>query len=163
MKRFWLMWLLCLLNVSKPVIAQTPAPVVPDFTLFRLDGTPFSSKQMVANKPLVFSFFDVTCTHCQTTMKLLSSHYLDLRNAAVYLVTLDRKDAVLKFLNNYGPAFLNKDNVTILQDVQYEFIPKFQPVKYPSVFLYDKNRKLVIYEKDDKKMLSVLKKLKTLQ
>jgi len=96
-------------------------------------------------------------------MKTLSSHYNDLKNAAIYLVTLDRKDAVLTFLNNYGKPFLNKENVIVLQDVNYEFIPKFQPIKYPSVFLYDKNRKLIVYQKDEKKMLDVVKKLKTLQ
>ena len=163
MKRLSVLSLLLLLYVSKPVIAQTPSPVVPDFTFFKLDGTPFSSKQMVSGKPSVFSFFDVTCTHCQATMKTLSSHYNDLKNAAVYLVTLDRKDAVLTFLNNYGKPFLNKENVIVLQDVNYEFIPKFQPIKYPSVFLYDKNKKLVVYQKEEKKMLDVVKKLKTLQ
>ena len=66
-------------------------------------------------------------------------------------------------LSIYGKPFLNKENVIVLQDVLYEFIPKFQPVKYPSVFLYDKNKKLVLYEKDDKKMLNVLKKLKALE
>ncbi len=163
MKSLCLLCLVLLLNVSKIVNAQTPSPTVPDFTFFKLDGTPFSSKQMLPNTPSLFSFFDITCTHCQATMKLLSSHYSDLKGASVYLVTLDRKDGVLNFMNVYGRPFLNKENVIILQDLNYEFIPRFQPVKYPSVFLYDKNRKLVIYEKDDKKMPAVLKKLKVLQ
>lgn len=118
---------------------------------------------MIAGKSSVFSFFDVTCSHCQTTMKFLAANYTDLKRASVYLVTLDRKDAVLKFISTYGKTLLNKDNVVILQDVNYEFIPKFQPIKYPSVFLYDKSNKLVIYERDEKKMGDVLKKLKALR
>jgi hypothetical protein len=163
MKRLCLLSLLFLLYVSKPVNAQTPSPIVPDFTFYKLDGTPFSTKQMIAGKASVFSFFDVTCSHCQTTMRFLAANYTDLKRASVYLVTLDRKDAVLKFISTYGKTLLNKDNVVILQDVNYEFIPKFQPIKYPSVFLYDKSNKLVIYERDEKKMGDVLKKLKALR
>ena len=163
MKRSCTLILLLLMILSEFVAAQTPAPVVPDFTFYRLDGKPFSAKQMPAGKPSVFSFFDVTCSHCQTTMKLLSSHHADLKSPGVYLMNLDQKDAAIKFLNLYGANLLNKDNVVVLQDVKYEFIPKFRPLKYPSVFLYNKNRKLVVYEKDDKRMMDVIKKLKALK
>lgn len=163
MKRMCMWSLVFLLYVSSSVIAQTPAQVVPEFTLYKLDGTPFSNKDMLTGKASVFSFFDVTCSHCQTTMKILSAHYQDLKNARVYLVTLDQKDAALKFLTTYGKPFLDKENVIILQDIKYEFIPKFRPVKYPSVFLYDKNKKLIVYEKDEKKMPDVLKKLRQLK
>jgi len=162
MKRLCILSLLLLLYVSKPVIAQTPAPEVPDFTFFKLDGTPFSTKNMIAGKPSVFSFFDVTCSHCQTTMKTLSGRYEDLKMASVYLVTLDRKDVVLKFIDKYGKAFLNKPNVVILQDLNYQFIPRFKPVKYPSVFLYGKDNRLIVYEKDEKKMSDLVKMLKNI-
>ena len=163
MKRLSVLCLVVLLNVSKPVTAQIPSLVVPDFTFFKLDDTPFSYKHMLPHRPSLFSFFDVTCSHCQSAMKMLSSNYQQLKESGVYLVTMDRKDAVLKFLKVYGPNFLNKQNVFILQDLRQEFIPKFQPVKYPSVFLYDEHRKLVVYENDDKKMLMLLKRVKGLQ
>jgi hypothetical protein len=138
--------------------AQTPATTIPNFTFFKLDGTPFSTKQIPSHKASLFSFFDVTCSHCQLTMRTLSKHYSELKGISVFLVSLDRKDAILKFMKTYGPGFLNKPNVIILQDLNYEFIPKFQPVKYPSVFLYNKHKKLEVYERDEKKMLQVITK-----
>ena len=149
---------LCVLLMffAQLTLAQTPAATIPDFTFFKLDGSSFSTRQMPRGKASLFSFFDVTCTHCQTTMQTLSKHHTELRQLSVYLVSLDRKDAILKFLKKYGPQFLNKSNVTILQDLNYEFIPKFQPVKYPSVFLYNKNRRLEAYEKDEKNMLKLV-------
>ena len=140
-------------------LAQTPAPIIPDFTFFKLDGSSFSTRQMPQGKASLFSFFDVTCSHCQTTMQTLSKHHTQLKHLSVYLVSLDRKDAILNFLKKYGPQFLSKSNVTILQDLNYEFIPKFQPIKYPSVFLYNKNRRLVAYEKDEKNMLKLVSRV----
>ena len=139
--------------------AQTPASTVPDFTLFKLDGSSFTKRQMPRGKASLFSFFDVTCSHCQTTMQTLSKHHTELKHLSVYLVSLDRKDAILKFLKKHGPQFLNKSNVTVLQDLNYEFIPKFQPIKYPSVFLYNKNQRLEAYEKDEKNMLKLVSKV----
>jgi hypothetical protein len=158
--------LICMLFVlyfSKPATGQTPAQKVPDFTLFKLDGTPFTRKQMPLGKASLFSFFDATCSHCRVTMQSLSKRYSELKGISIFLVTLDRKDALIKFINTYGPAFLNKNNVTILQDLNYEFIPKFQPVKYPSVFLYNKNKTLELYEKDDLKMSKIFSRIKSLE
>ena len=148
----WVLLAFC----TKTSWAQTPASAIPDFTFFKLDGSRYSVRQMPRGKASLFSFFDVTCSHCQTTMQTLSKHHTELRHLSVYLVSLDRKDAILKFLKKYGPQFLNKSNVTILQDLNYEFIPKFQPIKYPSVFLYNKNRRLEAYEKDEKNMLKLV-------
>lgn len=163
MKRrcFLIVWLI--ICITKSVMSQTPASVVPDFTFFKLDGTPFLTKQIPSGKPSLFSFFDVTCSHCKVTMRLLSKHYPELKGISVFLITLDRKDAIIKFMNSYGPAFLNKKNVLILQDLKYEFIPKFQPLKYPSVFLYNRYKKLEMYEQDEKKMLKVIAKVKSIK
>jgi len=152
------LWVLLVFCVQL-TFAQNPASTVPDFTFFKLDGSSFSTRQMPRGKASLFSFFDVTCTHCQTTMQTLSKHHTQLKHLSVYLVSLDRKDAILNFLKKYGPQFLNKSNVTVLQDLNYEFIPKFQPIKYPSVFLYNKNRRLEAYEKDEKKMLKLISRV----
>lgn len=161
-KTTWLYALaaLILISVSKPSFAQTPAVIVPDFTFFKLDGSAYASKQMPAGKASLFLFFDVTCEHCQRTMKTMSKHYADLKNIPLYLVTLDRKDAVLKFMDTYAKEFIYKPNITVLIDKNYEFIPKFQPLKYPSAFLFNRYKRLERYEGDENKMLNLIAQVK---
>lgn len=154
---------LCLLlfagiNIS----AQTPAKEIPDFTFFSVDGNPFFSRQIPKDRPSVFSFFDVTCTHCKTTMKKFGDRYADLQNVSLYLVTLDGRKEALDFVKANAPQLLNKKNVAILIDLNKEFLPKFQPLQYPSVFVYNKYRRLELYEKDERKIPLVFEKVKSL-
>jgi len=142
--------------------AQSPAREIPDFTFFTVDGNPFFSKQIPKDRASLFSFFDVTCTHCKTTMKTLGDRYADLRNVSVYLVTLDGRKEALDFVKKYGPQLINKKNVTILNDLNKEFLPKFQPQQYPSVYVYNRYRRLELYEKDERKIPYIFEKIKGL-
>ena len=163
MKRRLAIFVFFFICISGSLKAQTPAAVIPDFTFFTLDGVPYSSKSIPGGKPILFSFFDVTCPHCQTTMKTFAAHSAELKGISVFLVTLDGKDAVNNFMNTYGSGLSGLRNLVILEDVNHEFIPKFQPTKYPSVFLYNKNKKLEVYENDEKRVINVLDKIKTLK
>ncbi|PRY55417.1 AhpC/TSA family protein [Arcticibacter pallidicorallinus] len=151
-----------LLFFAVPANAQTPAREIPNFTFFTVDGNPFASSQIPKGRPSVFSFFDVTCTHCKSTMKTLGDRYPDLRKASVYLVTLDGRKEALDFVKKHGPQLLNKPNVTILIDLNKEFLPKFQPQQYPSVYVYNKYRRLELYEKDERKIPHIFEKIKSL-
>jgi len=152
--------LLLFLGVSTS--AQTPAREIPGFTFFTVEGNPFFSKQIPKDRPSVFSFFDVTCTHCKTTMKTLGDRYADLQNVSLYLVTLDGRKEALDFVKRYAPQLVNKKNVTILIDLNKEFLPKFQPQQYPSVYVYNKYRRLELYEKDERKIPLIFEKIKRL-
>lgn len=142
--------------------AQTPAPEIPNFTFFTVEGNPFFSKQIPRDRPSVFNFFDVTCTHCQSTMKMMGSRYSDLQRVSLYLVTLDGRKEATDFVRRYAPQLLNKKNVSILIDVNKEFMPKFQPQQYPSVYVYNKYRRLELYEKDERKIPLIFEKVKSL-
>lgn len=153
-------WMLSL--TSESINAQTPAKEIPDFTFFSVEGNPFFSRQIPKDRPSVFSFFDVTCSHCKSTMKKFGDRYTDLQNVSLYLVTLDGKKEAIDFVKTHAPQLLNKKNVKILLDLNQEFMPKFQPQQYPSVYVYNKYRRLEHYEKDEKKIPLIFEKIKGL-
>jgi peroxiredoxin len=139
--------------------AQVPSETVPDFNFLRLDKKPFTNKDLVQKMPLFFVFFDADCDHCQHAIQYLDGHYNDFKKAAIYLVTLDGAEKINAFLNKYGPNLAGKKKVTILQDSRNEFIIKFKPRKYPSLFLYSSQKKLVLYDDNEKNMDQFAKKI----
>ena len=126
--------------------AQSGATVIPEFTLFRQDKTTFTEKDLAKDKLLFFLFFDVTCIHCQHAMQAVNKNYGSMQNTVIHLITLDKPDDVNAFLAKYGKNLVNKSNVMLFFDLRNEFITRFKPRKYPSIFLYAPDRKLIFYD-----------------
>lgn len=139
--------------------AQIPAQTVPAFTFYKLDNSPFTNKNLVQGKALFFIFFDPTCEHCQLAVKSLNNHYKELENAAVYLISTDSAATIDQFIHKYGKILYNKKNVTLLQDRGDEFLRKFQPRRFPGMFLYSVEEKLMRYEDNEDTMFRFYKEL----
>jgi len=135
--------------LSFETYAQTPAQIIPAFTFYKLDKTPFTNKNLTAGKDVLFIFFDVTCDHCQHTISTLSKRINECSKISIYLISLEDKTAITNFFNQYGKNLPNQKNVTILQDSKNQFITQFSPRKYPSVFLYSAQKKLLLYNDED--------------
>lgn len=141
--------------------AQIPAETIPNFTFFDLNHTPFTNRNLTIGKDILFVFFDVTCDHCQQTIKSLNTRISECKKLSIYLITLDDKASIANFLNQYGKNLIDKKNVTILQDLKNQFITQFGPRKYPSVFLYSSGKKLLLYDDEDKNLDKFFKIINT--
>ena len=64
-------------------------------------------------------------------------------------MTLDVKEKIDRFMDKYGSNIRKEKNVLILQDRQFQFISRFQPKKYPSMFLYSAQQQLLFYSDDE--------------
>ncbi|MBI3717691.1 MAG: redoxin domain-containing protein [Sphingobacteriales bacterium] len=157
--RLWVLIIL-FMGFSFDLLSQTPAAKVPAFTFFRANNKPFTEKDLAVNKILFFVFFDVTCDHCQHAITEINTHFNELKKTSLYLLTLDNSDKVGNFLNQYGPILKNNPSVIVLQDKNNEFIKKFGPRKYPSLFLYSPKREFMMYDDDEKMLPLFLKKIK---
>ena len=153
--------LITLINLF-PVLsakAQVPAPKVPGFTFYQMNKKVFTDKQLIKGKLLFFIFFDVTCDHCQHALQQANLHYKELNKIAVYLVSMDNEQTIRAFLAANAPNLIKSENVLLLQDVNYEFIKKFTPRKYPSLFLYSRDRKLLLYDDNENNMNLFFKRI----
>lgn len=146
--------------VSSAALAQHPAAIVPDFDFYRLDNRTFTKKDLDPSKMLLFVFFDVTCDHCHRAIQQFNNRHTELKKAAVYLISLDAKQTIINYLNSNGKNLIAMKNVTILQDLKNEFISRFQPRKYPSIFLYSPQQKLIMYDDEEKNVPKFLQKLR---
>lgn len=145
--------------VSSGAFAQRPAATVPDFDFYKLNDQPFTRKDLASSKMLLFIFFDVTCDHCHRAIQQFNNRHAELKNTAVYLISLDTKSSINNFLNTNAKNLTTMKNVVILQDLKNEFITRFQPRKYPSVFLYSPQKKLILYDDEEKNVPVFLQKI----
>jgi peroxiredoxin len=139
--------------------AQKPAETIPNFIFYTLDNTPFTNRNLSVGKEILFVFFDVSCDHCQHTIKTLSTRINECKKISIYLITLDNKVLINKFFNEYGKNLITEKNVMILRDLRIQFIKQFGPRKYPSVFLYSSEKKLILYDDEDQNLENIFKKI----
>jgi len=151
------------LSGALPAAAQIPAETVPDFTLYNFNQTTFTNKDLTPGKPLFFIFFDIGCDHCRHAVGYLSKHVQELNNAAVYIISMATPAKMTAFIKTYGNNLNGKKNIRFLVDMQNQFILRFKPKKYPSIFLYSAQKQLVMYDDEEKNMNKFLDKLKAIR
>ena len=137
-----MLFLVIVTNLS----AQTPSATIPEFYFFKLNKSSFTNKNLASGKMIFFVFFDTDCDHCQHAIQYISQHSEEFKKSAVYLITLDGPEKITPFMSKYGKNLKDSKNITILQDLKNEFLPKFKPRKYPSLFLYSPNKELMMYD-----------------
>ena len=153
--------LLTFLVICQAAFAQTPAATLPDFGFFRLDNSKFMNNNLEQGKKIFIVFFDSECDHCQHAIEHINKNYDEFKKAAVYLITQDDLPRLTRFMNKYGNNLKDRKNVTILLDRQKEFIWKFKPRKYPSIFLYSPQKKLIMYDDNEQNLFRFANQIKT--
>jgi hypothetical protein len=130
---------------------------IPDFTFSRMDnGADFKPANLVAGQKSLIVFFDTECSHCMEAVTEYNNKEKILNNLNILLVTRDAKAQVDPFMKKYGPKISVRKNTTILSDKYNQFIAKFLPRKYPSMFLFDAAKRLMIYSDEEKDIPIIL-------
>lgn len=135
---------------------------LPEFRFFRMDnGAEVTHRNVTPGKKTLFVFFDTECPHCRVAITEYNHQQAKLNNINVFLITRDQKNVVNAFLKEVGSKLITMKNVTVLSDYQNQFIGKFLPKKFPSMFLFGANRQLMIYTDEEKDIPVILEKIKS--
>ncbi len=132
--------------------AQLQPQTLPGAVFYKKDGSAFSTMQIPTAKKAFIMFFDATCGHCQQVAAQLSKKTDKLAKLNVYLVSMDEFRSIDYFMTNFAKPLLGMKNVTLLQDKQQAFITTFKPDKYPSMYLYGTNKRLMKFSSNDKEL-----------
>ncbi len=149
MKHSFYIFILILLisfKVSAQISSHPPAQVIPHFQFLRLNSTTFTDSDLPKGKIIFFIFIDPDCDHCQHAIQSIGEQYNVFKKTAVFLVSMFGPDKINPFMYTYGRRLKGQKNFTILRDNSQQFISKFNPVRYPSMFLYSSGKKLLEYE-----------------
>lgn len=150
---------ICLFFSAVTFTVGAPPQTMPDFKFLKLDSTEFSRNDLSKDKKTLIVFFDATCGYCKKSIKQINSRYKELKKINIVLISLDEKKGIEMFMNENAPLLKKKNNVTILRDASYQFIPLFSPKRYPSIFLYSEQQELIIFINDDNRLEEVFKKI----
>lgn len=149
-------WAILGILITVQVYAQIPAQTMPDFTFHRLDGGAFSNRELPSGKKTFFVFFDPDCNHCQRAVKNIDQQYRGFQNTLVCLVSAEDRDKMSHFMNTYAPHLKGQKQVLLLQDERSRFITLFKPYKYPAMFLYAPDRRLLDYEDNEETVFRII-------
>lgn len=135
---------------------------IPNFRFVRMDnGADYTPSNLTVGKKTFFIFFDTECPHCFRSITEYNKNHLAMNNLNIVMVTRNMKDEAIDFLKKVGPVLYTKKNTVLVYDQYNQFIGKFLPKKYPSMFLFGPNRQLIFYsdeENDIPKLLELFKK-----
>jgi len=151
--------LLALLIASTAAPGQSPR--IPDFTFQNIsDGSPFSRKDIPTGRKTLFVFFDTECPHCRQALITWNANIASLQGTNTLLLTMDPPMAAIPFLQNVAPKLVKAKDTRLLFDPNRQFIARFLPKKYPSMFLFSPTGELVQYTDEEKDIPSLIRNIR---
>lgn len=144
----------------QPVFAQAPK-TLPAFTFDEVyQAAKFNSDKLPKSGYIVLNFYDPGCGHCQKMGSGISQNLTKLKNVSFYFISMNDEAYVDGFINMHAKGLKNAANVKFLFDAGTQFIEKFKPSNYPSLYIYDAKTKMLVQhldgEDDVKKLLTAL-------
>lgn len=150
MKRVFLSLMVTMFTVTAFAQAPTPGTDLPKAQFYKMDGKVFSTEMIPKDKKSLLMFFDATCDHCQKVAAAISKRSKELTGIQLYLLTQDEERSINYYMDNFAKPLKTMKNVMILQDKDHVFISLFHPKQYPSLYLYGKDKKLILYSSNEK-------------
>jgi len=122
-------------------ITEQKAQTLPNIQFTSFEGALVNLQSYNRTIPLVIVYFHPECEHCQYEAEEIGQNAGAFKNCQLVLVTAD--DSLLRvkqFCNNYH--LWEVDNLEVLLDTKNIFKKNFGKAVIPSVFIYNKERKL---------------------
>ena len=121
--------------------AEQRIQILPDVTFKSITGDLVNLHDFDETKPLVIVYFHPECEHCHYEAKEIGQNATAFKNCQLIMVTADDSTKrVEQFCNTHN--LWEVDNIEILIDKENLFKKTFGKAIIPSVYIYDKNRKL---------------------
>jgi thiol-disulfide isomerase/thioredoxin len=141
----------------KKKMANERIKSLPVFSFKTLDDNIFRSDQL-RREPVLILFFHPECEHCKYQITNLLKSELMFQGLQIILVSDAEKEAVKSFVKDYG--LLKYTGLIILVDNTYSFKEYFGTDVVPSLFIYNKEHKLVRFFQGEVRQETVLKYLR---
>ena len=123
-------------------LAVPPAAKMPDFGFVAANGKTVTPADIPRNSPVLIVFVDVDCEHCQKAVHCMNDSAALFSRVPLYMVSMATESRLQAFVHQYGPAL----KARWLRDPDARNMVRFRPVRYPAMFLYSPEKRLLDYE-----------------
>lgn len=119
-----------------------PSPTIPAFTFLTANGRTLTNADLPPNTAVLIVFVDVDCEHCQKAVRHMNDSVSLFSKLPLYLVSVADQPKLRAFARQYGPRL----KAQWLRDPDARNMVRFRPVRYPAMFLYSPEKRLLDYE-----------------
>lgn len=131
---------------------------LPEFEFAAIPGmSKFDNGLLALDKPLLLVYFNSECEHCQYEVQEICRNADGFQNKQVVLVSSEDEEAIHKFSEEYELSAY--PFIKVAKTEAEQFYKTFGTTSTPSVFIYNKDRKLVKDFKGEVKIETLLKYL----
>jgi AhpC/TSA family protein len=157
------LFLLLILFAQGRVFAQggmpPPAGTLPAFRFERMGHGVLTNADLPKGKLLLFVFVDPDCDHCQRAVARMDAEYRSFETVALYFVSAADPAKIVAFAKKLGPRLKG----LWLRDPEYRYMVQFRPVRYPALFLYSTDKKLLDYEDNEATIFRIVRSIKKIR
>ena len=132
-----------------------PAATIPVFRWVKHDQGVVSNADLPKGRLLLFVFFDPDCDHCKRAVAHMEGSSADYGSAAIYFVSMESFLKIDRFVASYAPRLAAQRNVLFLRDPGGGYMLGFHPIRFPSLFLYSPEHKLLDYEDNEETLFRI--------
>jgi hypothetical protein len=132
-----------------------PAERLPSFRFERMGHGVLTNADLPKGKLLLVVFVDPDCDHCQRAVARMDAEYRSFEKVALYFVSAADPVKMVAFAKKYGPRLKG----LWLRDVEYRYMVQFRPVRYPALFLYSTDKKLLDYEDNEETIFRIVRSI----
>ena len=140
--------------------AKDDKPILfPTFSLLTMDSISLLTNAAIKDSVnTVFINFSPTCDHCQRTIRSILDNISQFTNTQFVLSSFDEFPVIQKFYFEYG---LNSfKNVFVGQETDFTLTKQLQFATFPSLVLFDSNKKWIKKIGQESNAKTLLKTLK---
>jgi len=135
-----------------------PSPTLPTFTFLTANGGTLTNADLPANTPVLIVFVDVDCEHCQKAVRHMNDSASLFKKVPLYMVSIAGQPKLKAFARQYGPRL----KAQWLRDPDARNMGRFRPVRYPAMFLYSPEKRLLDYEDNVEAMFRIERNIRAL-
>lgn len=131
--------------------------VLPEFDFKALDGQIFHRGDIPNDIPAALIYFNTSCPHCNAAIEDLLTNSTLLDSVYFLMISRQKPEPLLQFVREKQLG--GRKNITVVADAQDLFPKTFGTAMVPTLFLYEKDRRLIKIFKGETSVIAIRKAL----
>lgn len=115
--------------------------MMPSFAFETLQGDSFTENNLDYCVGYLLIYFNSECENCIKELRLIDKSIDKFQNTQIVFISTQSREDIITLIQEY--QLFSRSNVRVLFDVEYEFANLFKASSYPTIFVFDYEKKLV--------------------